>query len=248
MSDEKKPTPQPSTTSSSSTKPPSPPPQLQARPPSAPAKTSVMSRRAFVVGALGASTLLAIGAFALPNAPSTGILNPLIPAPQGDTVVAKYLTTPTPTGTDLNSKYQKVAGTASVYDPSFYSEFFYYPYPVSDSPYYKNVIVRLPDPLVNPYYQNDDVLKHVAALNLTCVHLRCIVNPGYAGTPGSGEFRLQCPCHGSQYRLSDGVPVAGPAHDLGLLPLPRVELSYDSTTGNITAKHLDGTAGVGRTD
>jgi Rieske Fe-S protein len=246
MSDEKKPTPQPSNTTSSSTKAPTPPPQ-QAKPAST-AQTAAISRRAFVVGALGASTLLAIGAFALPNAPSTGILGPLIPAKQGPTVVATYQTTPTPTGTDLNSRYQSVAGTADVYDPSKYSEFFYFPYPVTDSPYYKNVITRLPDPLVNPYYPNDPVLSHVAALNLTCVHLRCIVNPGYAGNPGSGEFRLQCPCHGSQYRLNDGVPVAGPAFDLGLLPLPRLKLSYDSATGNITATDLDGNAGVGRTD
>ena len=244
--DEKKQTPQTSTTSSSSAKTPTVPPQL-AKPASA-AKTPKISRRAFVVGALGASTLLAIGAFALPNAPSTGILGPLIPAKQGPTVVAKYQTQPTSTGTDLNSRYQNVVGSADVYDASKYSEFFYYPYPVMDSPYYKNVITRLPDPLVNPFYPNDDVLKHVAALNLTCVHLRCIVNPGYAGNPGSGAFRLQCPCHGSQYRLEDGVPVAGPAFDLGLLPLPRVKLSYDSTTGNITATDLDGIAGVGRTD
>ena len=246
MSDEKKPTPQPSTTPSPSVKPPAVPAQPAKQPSSV--KTAAISRRAFVVGALGASTLLAIGAFALPNAPSTGILDPLIPAKEGPTVVAKYQTQPTPTGTDLNSRYQNVFGSADVYDPSNYSEFFYFPYPVADSPYYKNVIIRLPDPLANPYYPNDDVLKHVAALNLTCVHLRCIVNPGYAGNPGSGEFRLQCPCHGSQYRLTDGVPVAGPAYDLGLLPLPRVILSYDSTTGNITAKDLDGQAGIGRTD
>ena len=244
--DEKKPTPQPSTSPSPSVKAPTVPPQPAKQ--ASTVKTPAISRRAFVVGALGASTLLAIGAFALPNAPSTGILDPLIPAKQGPTVVAKYQTQPTPTGTDLNSRYQNVGGSADVYDPSKYSEFFYYPYPVMDSPYYKNVITRLPDPLVNPYYPNDPVLSHVAALNLTCVHLRCIVNPGYAGNPGSGEFRLICPCHGSQYRLKDGVPVAGPAFDLGLLPLPRVKLSYDSTTGNITATDLDGTAGVGRTD
>lgn len=237
MSDEKKPTPQPSTTPSSPPKVPPVPPQpiKQAPPVTKPA----ISRRAFVVGALGASTLLAIGAFALPNAPSTGILGPLIPTKEGPTKVTTW--------NDLNAKYMKVAGTADVYAPSNYSEFFYFPYPVTDSPYYKNMIVRLPDPLVNPFYSSDPVLSHVAALNLTCVHLRCIVNPGYAGSPGSGEFRLQCPCHGSQYRLTDGVPVAGPAYDLGLLPLPRVKLSYDSSTGNITATDLDGTAGVGRT-
>lgn len=244
--DDKKPTPQPSTTSSPSAKPPTVQQQQAKQAPTV--KTPAITRRAFVMGALGASALLTIGAFALPNAPSTGILGPLIPAKEGSVVVANYQTQPTSGGTDLNSKYQNAVNSGNLYAPSNYSEFFYYPYPVTDSPYYKNVIARLPDPLVNPYYPNDPVLSHVAALNLTCVHLRCIVNPGYAGNPGSGEFRLQCPCHGSQYRLADGVPVAGPAHDLGLLSLPRVKLSYDSTTGNITATDLDGTAGVGRTD
>jgi Rieske Fe-S protein len=236
--DENKPTPQPSTTSSPSAKPPTVPPPPTRPPPAV--KAQPISRRAFVVGALGASTLLAIGAFALPNAPSTGILSPLIPTKEGPTMITTWK--------DLNAKYLNAVSSGNLYAPSNYSEFFYFPYPVMDSPYYKNVITRLPDPLVNPYYQSDPVLSHVAALNLTCVHLRCIVNPGYAGNPGSGEFRLQCPCHGSQYRLTDGIPVAGPAYDLGLLPLPRVKLSYDSTTGNITATDMDGTAGVGRTD
>src|SRR2546425_11347344 len=141
MSDEKKPTPQPSTTPSPSANPPTVPPQPAKQPSTV--KATAISRRAFVVGALGASTLLAIGAFALPNAPSTGILGPLIPARQGPTVVANYQTQTTSTGTDLNSRYQNVVGSADVYDPSIYSEFFYYPYPVMDSPYYKNVITRL---------------------------------------------------------------------------------------------------------
>jgi Rieske Fe-S protein len=243
MSDEKKPTPQPSTTPSPSTKPPTPPPQ-QAKPP-LPTKKAAISRRAFVVGALGASTLLAIGAFAPPSLPSWDILNPLPPTKEGPTQIISW--------NGLNSKYQNAVSAGNLYSPSDYSEFFYFPYPVTASPYYKNVITRLPGPpdvptqLVNPFYPSDPVLSKVAAFNLTCVHLRCIVNPGYAGNPGSGEFRLQCPCHGSQYRLTDAVPVAGPAFDLGLLPLPRVKLSYDSATGNITATDLDGTAGVGRT-
>jgi Rieske Fe-S protein len=242
--DEKKPTPQAITTPSSYAKPPAVPPQ----PPKQPSmtKTPPISRRAFVVGALGASTLLAIGAFALPSNPSWNILNPLPPPKEGPTQVTTW--------SGLNSKYQKAVSAGSLYSPSEYSEFFYFPYPVTASPYYKNVITRLPGPpdvptqLVNPFYPNDPILSKVAAFNLTCVHLRCIVNPGYAGIPGSGEFRLQCPCHGSQYRLTDAVPVAGPAFDLGLLPLPRVKLSYDPVTGNITATDLDGTAGVGRTD
>jgi len=233
MSDEKKPTPQPST---------APSPSVKA--PASATKSSAISRRAFVVGALGASTLLAIGAFAPPSLPSWDILNPLPPTKEGPTQVTTF--------DALDKKYKAAVAAGNLFSPSDYSEFFYFPYPVTASPYYKNVITRLPGPpdvptqLVNPFYASDPVLSKVAAFNLTCVHLRCIVNPGYAGNPGSGEFRLQCPCHGSQYRLTDAMPVAGPAFDLGLLPLPRVKLSYDSATGNITATDLDGTAGVGR--
>src|SRR5437867_724659 len=62
-----------------------------------------------------------------------------------------------------------------------------------------------------------------------------------------GEFQLQCPCHGSQYRLVDGVPVAGPAYDLGLNPLPEVQLSVDAN-GKISAVGtLIGEPGIGRT-
>ena len=241
--DEKKPTLQPGSTPSSSAKAPTVPQQPAKQ--QSTLKTAAISRRAFVVGALGVSTLLAIGAFAPPSSPSWDILNPLLPPKEGPTQVTTW--------NALNSKYQNAVSAGNLHSPSDYSEFFYFPYPVTASPYYKNVITRLPGPpdvpidLVNPFYPNDPILKKVAAFNLTCVHLRCIVNPGFAGTPGSGEFRLQCPCHGSQYRLTDAVPVAGPAHDLGLLPLPRVKLSYDSATGNITATDLDGIAGVGRT-
>jgi Rieske Fe-S protein len=241
--DEKKPAPQPGTTSSSSAKAPTVPTQPAKQPPTV--KTPAISRRAFVVGALGASTLLAIGAFAPPSMPSWDILNPQLPTKEGRSQVTTF--------DALDKKYKAAVAAGNLYSPSDYSEFFYFPYPVTASPYYKNVITRLPGPpdvptqLVNPFYPNDQILSKVAAFNLTCVHLRCIVNPGFAGTPGSGEFRLQCPCHGSQYRLTDAVPVAGPAYDLGLLPLPRVKLEADAA-GNITATDLDGTAGVGRTD
>ena len=221
--------------------PSTPPTAQQPQKPSTSAKNPIMSRRAFVVGAMAASVGLTLASIASSvGPPNGGILGPLVPAKEGDTVVGNWNV--------LNSKYNTVKGTSDEFSPSNYSEFFYYPYPVSDSPYYKNVIARLPDPLINPFYPNDAILSHVAAFNLTCVHLRCIVNPGYSGNPGSGEFRLQCPCHGSQYRLVDAVPVAGPAYDLGLLPLPRVELKADPATGNITATNLDGNPGIGRTD
>src|SRR5207245_11154216 len=160
-------------------------------------KTAAISRRAFVVGALGVSTLLAIGAFAPPSSPSWDILNPLLPPKEGPTQVT--------TLNALNSKYKNAVSAGNLHSPSDYSEFFYFPYPVTASPYYKNVITRLPEPLVNPLVSPSDpnysILSKIGSWNLTCVHLRCIVNPGYAGNPGSGEFRLLCPCHGSQYRL-----------------------------------------------
>jgi Rieske Fe-S protein len=235
-SDDKKPATQPAATPPAS---PSASKQPAAKP-TAPAKNTVISRRAFVIGALGASALLTIASVSQSGA----ILGPLIPNPENPTVIANWKS--------LNGAYQNTLSsgqpTAATYDPTNYSSFFYFPYPVTDSPYYKNIIVRLPDPLVNPYYSGDPILQHIGAWNLTCVHLRCIVNPGYAGNPGSGEFRLQCPCHGSQYRLKDAVPVAGPAYDLGLLPLPQVKLTVDATTGDITATSMDGTPGIGRND
>ncbi len=167
------------------------------------------------------------------------ILGPLIPSSSTSEEIIDWTT--------LDNRYKDVKGKAGEFQPINYSEFFYYPYDSSVSPYYKNIIARLPDPLVNPLHPSDPKLSHVVAFNTTCVHLRCLVNPGYAGNPGSGEFRLQCPCHGSQYRLTDGVPVAGPAYDLGLNPLPEVQLSVDAN-GKISAVGtLIGEPGIGRT-
>ncbi len=226
--------------------PPKPAPQ---------SKGPALSRRAFLVGGAGVSTLLTIAAFAdsgLP--PSFGILGPLVPNPEPPTVVANAV--------DLESKYQ-AALSANTLDTAFnsvntnFSQFFYWPYSISVSPYYKNIIVRLPDdqyltaqPSSEQYlgstYGSSPVTSptggRFVAFNTTCVHLRCLVNPGFA----ADQFRLQCPCHGSQYNLTDGVPVAGPAHDLGLQPLPKIQLSVDSS-GNITATSLVGVPGVGRT-
>src|SRR3989442_11793077 len=203
----------------------------------APIKSPLISRRRFLQGAVAASVVLAgasVGA-------SGQILGPLIPSSSTSEEIIDWTT--------LDNRYKDVKGKAGEFQPMNYSEFFYYPYDSSVSPYYKNVIARLPDPLVNPnpLYSSDPKLKHVVAFNVTCVHLRCLVNPGYAGSPDSCEFRLQCPCHGSQYRLTDGVPVAGPAYDLGLNPLPEVQLSVDAN-GKISAVGtLIGEPGIGRT-
>jgi len=231
--DEKKPS-----TSTNST-PPTPTQPVDSQPQGLPppVKKPLISRRRFLQGAVAASVVLAAASVGA----SGQILGPLIPPSTTTQDVIDWTT--------LDGQYQAVKSKSSLYQPINYSEFFYFPYDSSVSPYYKNVIARLPDPLLNPNpkYSSDPILKHVAAFNVTCVHLRCLVNPGYAGNPGSGEFRLQCPCHGSQYRLIDGVPVAGPAFDLGLNPLPEVQLSVDAN-GKISAfGKLIGEPGIGRT-
>src|SRR3989475_6108941 len=238
LMDDKKPS-----ASTTTTPPPSStPPPASTQPASTPAsavriKNPLISRRRFLQGAVAASVVLAAASVGA----SGQILGPLIPSSSTSEEIIDWTT--------LDNRYKDVKGKAGEFQPINYSEFFYYPYDSSVSPYYKNVIARLPDPLVNPNpsYSSDPILKHVVAFNVTCVHLRCLVNPGYAGNPGSGEFRLQCPCHGSQYRLTDGVPVAGPAYDLGLNPLPKVQLSVDAN-GKISAiGKLNGEPGIGRT-
>src|SRR5437667_1151321 len=219
-----------------------PPPTLTPPPASSPTaavpiRNPLISRRRFLQGAVAASVVLAAASVGA----SGQILGPLIPSSSTSEEIIDWTT--------LDNRYKDVKGEPGEFQPINYSEFFYYPYDSSVSPYYKNVISRLPDSLVNPNpaYSSDPILKHVVAFNVTCVHLRCLVNPGYAGNPGSGEFRLQCPCHGSQYRLTDGVPVAGPAYDLGLNPLPEVQLSVDAN-GKISAVGtLIGEPGIGRT-
>ena len=249
-----------------------PQPPLSAQPQKLPqpVKSPLISRRAFVIGAIGASTLLAFGAFAT----SSGFLRPLIPNPESENGVVEH------TIIDwriLENNYQLALSNTpggQALDPldlvhqqlNPFASFFYWPYDATASPYYKDVVVRLPDKnpdgspvsltsqsnlLVLPPSSSPTGARFVA-FNTTCVHLRCLVNPGY-----SSEYRLLCPCHGSQYRLVDGVPVAGPAFDLGLLPLPQVKLTLDSTGTRLVAVPfgtnadgspilLNGEPGIGR--
>ena len=227
--DDKKPS-----TSTNSTVPTSTQPAASQPPnPSPPAKSPLISRRRFLQGALAASAVLAAASVGA----SGQILGPLIPP---------RLPSQTLIGTDtttLESGYDGAVAAGTLYSdllggkvPSW-THFFYWPFDSTVSPYYKNVVCRLTAP---------DGTKFVA-YNVTCVHLRCLVNPGYAGPAEAGEFRLQCPCHGSQYRISDGVPVAGPAFDLGLLPLPQITLGVDSTGKQLVAIAINGEPGVGRT-
>ncbi len=227
---------------------PQPPPSTQPQKLPQPVKNPLISRRAFLIGAVGASTVLAFGAFAT----SSGFLRPLIPSPESENGVVEHTIIDWRT---LENNYQLALSNTPAgqsLDPldlvhqqlNPFASFFYWPYDATASPYYKDVVVRLPDknpdgsPVsITPASQVFTAAggARFVAYNTTCVHLRCLVNPGY-----NGEYRLLCPCHGSQYRLVDGVPVAGPAFDLGLLPLPQVKLTLDATGTKLVAVPFPG--------
>src|SRR5215472_1335485 len=228
------------------TSPVQPSSPAQAPAPDSPPKQPLVSRRTFLKVAIGASVVLAGASMA------TGgeVLSPLVPpAKPKHTLITSAAT--------LEALYNGVRGQTGKEYLAWMP--FYWPYDPSVSPYYKNALVRLPDELLDPSLRNSTPnLTHYEAWNLTCVHLRCIVNPGY--DQATRQYRLQCPCHGSQYRYAECcrteypdtgsntvVPVQGPAFDLGLRPLPRIKLSLDSSN-NIYAEDFDGEPGIGRLD
>ncbi len=245
--DEKKPAASPSTPPSSTG---TPPPATPPRPPVQPtvvtkvAKKSV-TRRAFLIGTLAASTGLAIASVASGALPQYDILSPVLP-PQ----LPKGYVIPGANALALESAYQAAVSSqqpGTFLNPTKFASFFYWPYDVSVSPYYRNIVVRVPDELLDPSIPRGSTpdVRHFAAWNTTCVHLRCLVNAGV----DDSQYRLLCPCHGSEYRLTDGVPVKGPAFDLGLglNGLPKIVLSMDSNY-NLKAERFDGDPGIGRTD
>ncbi len=241
---EKKPATPPITTPPPSAPPLAKPPRQTATSPKD-TKATILSRRAFLKVAMGASVVAAGASLSLSYVdPRTGqlggILSPLIPKAKGPMQIVL--------ATDLESSYQKIKNNPDpIQRTQVAFQVFYWPYDPSESPYYKNALVRIPDEMLDASLRGSTTpdLRHYDAWNLTCVHLRCIVNPGY--DPASQQYRLRCPCHGSQYLLNTAVPVAGPAFDLGLRPLPRIILSIDSS-GYIVAERFDGEPGIGRTD
>ncbi len=244
----------PATTVSTSPPPPTvAPPVKPLQPVAAPqtAKKPTVSRRTFLKVAIGASTVLAgvsLAGSGVSQKPGTqvpggtrdpspgGILQPLVPTPLGETTIAN--------AADLETQYDAIRGSGNVV-----FKFFYWPYDITVSPYYRNILVRLPDEILDPSIRGSTPnLAHFRAWNTTCVHLRCLVNPALP-VQTDGEYRLLCPCHGSQYRMIDAVPVKGPAFDLGLglAGLPRIVLSMDPNN-NLKAEKFDGDPGIGRTD
>ena len=111
---------------------------------------------------------------------------------------------------------------------------FSFPRPAEEDPFSSSVLIHLPKE-----HQVDFGVEFVA-YNRTCVHLRCLVN--YQ----ADREQIECPCHGSVYRVGDAKPTAGPALLLGLNPLPEIVLRVDSN-GDIFALELNGQIGFGRT-
>ncbi len=134
-------------------------------------------------------------------------------------------------------------------------------YPDNSDPELTNVLVHLQRGQTSP-----DGSQWVA-YNRTCIHLRCLVPYVRAdddrcyqnGQPAPDTAAckavtvprgtLHCPCHGSVYRVLDGVPIAGPAHNDPALgrPIPKVVIEGPDSNGDIFATGIVGQIGYGRT-
>lgn len=106
--------------------------------------------------------------------------------------------------------------------PNSYKIFFW---PSKNDPYHTNILVRL---------QNGEY----RAFNRVCVHLQCLVR--YVPE----RNRIECPCHGSLYRVNDAVPIGGPAFQIGR-GLPVMKLEVDKN-GDIYVTGIVGEIGFGR--
>jgi rieske iron-sulfur protein len=104
-------------------------------------------------------------------------------------------------------------------------------YPTSGDPttdaenpdtFQKFELIRLPASLGGDQKKATDFV----AFSKVCVHLWC--SPNY--NPAAGHMQYECPCHGSIYRVPDGLSIAGPA-SLQAFPqnaIPMLTLQADS--------------------
>ncbi len=99
-------------------------------------------------------------------------------------------------------------------------------FPFTTDPTYTNMLIHLPPDLAAKTGQE------FVAYNRTCIHLQCLVS--YL----SNSEIIGCPCHGSEYRPTDGWPVAGPAAQIGRY-LPSVKLRIDGDNIYAESVNLD---------
>jgi nitrite reductase/ring-hydroxylating ferredoxin subunit len=168
---------------------------------------------------------------------------------------------------DILSKYGSAAGKiVNVNDLNTFppDSHWVITYPTSGDPavdannpdtFSKFELIRLPASLGGDSKKATDFV----AFSKVCVHLWC--SPNY--NPNQGHMQYECPCHGSIYRVPDGLSTAGPA-SLQAFPqnaIPMLTLQADSkgdlyvfypnrdpTTGNPVPDSIeaDGDIGYGR--
>ncbi|MDE1861486.1 MAG: twin-arginine translocation signal domain-containing protein [Thaumarchaeota archaeon] len=96
--------------------------------------------------------------------------------------------------------------------------------PVLDSePFRKWQLVRLPASMGGTA---DDV-SAFRCYSMVCLHLWCL----WKYWPQPGRMRGECPCHGSMYRMQDGLAFAGPA-SLQAPPSNVLPILYLEADGN----------------
>jgi Rieske Fe-S protein len=61
------------------------------------------------------------------------------------------------------------------------------------------------------------VADEYRAFSAVCTHVGCLVNQVANGT-------IDCPCHGSQFRITNGAVVTGPA----MSPLPAKKIKIEA--------------------
>ena len=100
-----------------------------------------------------------------------------------------------------------------------------YWFPFTTDPTYTNLLIHLPSDLAQ------QAGSEWVSYNRTCIHLQCLTS--FLGAPSE---IIGCPCHGSEYRVTDGWPVAGPAAEIGRY-LPPVQISVKGD--QIYAENID---------
>lgn len=100
-----------------------------------------------------------------------------------------------------------------------------YWFPFTTDPTYTNLLLHLPPD------QAKEAGSEWVSYNRTCIHLQCLVS--FLGSPSE---IIGCPCHGSEYRPTDGWPVAGPAAEIARY-LPPVQLQIKGD--QIYAEYID---------
>lgn len=83
------------------------------------------------------------------------------------------------------------------------------------------------------WFARSAICTHTCCIVSLCADSGCGVLTSTPEACGSEEVertdRVLCPCHGSTFRLSDGVPLDGPA----TVPLPAYAVSLDAAAGDV---------------